>query len=536
MSIAGTWGVSLRMFKPDGNFIVKTLEPADGGVNIEFDEQMTAAPGVGYLDLKLSPTEGDVITCHAVVVVDTPVYNDQVIESVSMVDGLIFPDDFQEKLIAGANITISENNVISATGGGEPGTHNYNALDNKPSINGVTLQGNKTSAQLNIPTYTAGSNVSISAGNVISATDTTYTAGTGLDLTGSAFGLNTSTQNTLAAVAGKQDALTAGSNINISGNTISAIDTTYTAGDNVSISAGNVISATDTTYTAGSGISISAGNVISATGGGGGSYVAGTGIDITGDTISLDSGTQSTLSSVAGKQDALTAGSNISISAGNVISATDTTYTAGDGLALSGGVFSLSTATKNSLVATENIGEPLTYDPDHEYLLGEACEHEGLWYRSLYGYTGTGPGPWDPTKWERTDSWTELTALNSNLSGNLVYTKTYPSTTTWTNLIQDLYNNLTATTKYQSLTDNQRCCLKFVFGNDVYTVSNYQSTLFLLGSVQNNGSGTTVTRSMYVSASTRNYSRFTVTSSGTVAGSDYTTQAIGSELVVKVLM
>lgn len=53
-------------------------------------------------------------------------------------------------------------------------------------------------------------------------------------------------------LAGKQDKLIAGSNIQIAadGKTISATDTTYTAGTNVQISAGNVISATDTTYSA----------------------------------------------------------------------------------------------------------------------------------------------------------------------------------------------------------------------------------------------------------------------------------------------
>lgn len=39
-------------------------------------------------------------------------------------------------------------------GGGDPGTTNYNDLSNKPRINNVTLQGNKTSADLNIPTST----------------------------------------------------------------------------------------------------------------------------------------------------------------------------------------------------------------------------------------------------------------------------------------------------------------------------------------------------------------------------------------------
>lgn len=49
---------------------------------------------------------------------------------------------------------------------------------------------------------------------------------------------------------GKQDKLTAGANIDITSNIISATDTTYTAGTNVQISAGNIISATDTTYSA----------------------------------------------------------------------------------------------------------------------------------------------------------------------------------------------------------------------------------------------------------------------------------------------
>lgn len=47
---------------------------------------------------------------------------------------------------------------------------------------------------------------------------------------------------------GAQGALTAGNNITISDGVISATDTTYSAGTNVSISDQNVISATDTTY------------------------------------------------------------------------------------------------------------------------------------------------------------------------------------------------------------------------------------------------------------------------------------------------
>lgn len=40
-------------------------------------------------------------------------------------------------------------------GGGGGGTTNYNDLSNKPKINGITLYGNKTSADFNIPTLEA---------------------------------------------------------------------------------------------------------------------------------------------------------------------------------------------------------------------------------------------------------------------------------------------------------------------------------------------------------------------------------------------
>ena len=102
---------------------------------------------------------------------------------------------------------------------------------------------------------TAGANVSVtssldSANRIVtynvSATDTTYTAGSGLNLNGTEFSVDTSVI---------QPKLTAGSNIQINDNVISATDTTYSAGTNIQIN-DNVISATDTTYTAGSGLAL----------------------------------------------------------------------------------------------------------------------------------------------------------------------------------------------------------------------------------------------------------------------------------------
>lgn len=44
--------------------------------------------------------------------------------------------------------------ALKNSGGGSGGTTNYNNLTNKPTINGVTLEGNKTSADLDIQSQT----------------------------------------------------------------------------------------------------------------------------------------------------------------------------------------------------------------------------------------------------------------------------------------------------------------------------------------------------------------------------------------------
>lgn len=67
-------------------------------------------------------------------------------------------------------------------------------------------------------TLTAGTNITIS-GNTISATDTTYSAGSGITISGNSVSVDSSL---LSEINGKQDELTAGTNITISGSTISA--------------------------------------------------------------------------------------------------------------------------------------------------------------------------------------------------------------------------------------------------------------------------------------------------------------------------
>ena len=67
----------------------------------------------------------------------------------------IEPISHLEKTIAGQAQPISHLEWIIATygggsGSGSSGTTDYNALTNKPSINGITLTGNKTPLDLGI--------------------------------------------------------------------------------------------------------------------------------------------------------------------------------------------------------------------------------------------------------------------------------------------------------------------------------------------------------------------------------------------------
>ena len=113
--------------------------------------------------------------------------------------------DKQDKLTAGQNITISEQNVISATGltevdWGDIGGNLNDQIDLKDVLDAKQ------------DTLTPGDNVTI-ANNIISATDTKYTAGNGLSLNGTQFSADTTVL---------QEKLDAGNAITIENNTINA--------------------------------------------------------------------------------------------------------------------------------------------------------------------------------------------------------------------------------------------------------------------------------------------------------------------------
>lgn len=323
----------------------------------------------------------------------------------------------QDTLVAGQNITI-QGNVISATGGGSGETYTAGhgidiSSDNEISVDTQELAGyglNNTDYQFNVDTsviqgkLTAGANIQIN-GDTISATDTntTYSAGSGLSLSGTTFSVDSS------SLAGSglevdefgalktdpsliQDKLTAGDGIEIDGSNEISVKagtglsfdsngylintggggggTTYTAGDGIEIDSNDAINAklgnglqldgsnnieVDTsvvatqndlagkqdTLTEGQGINIDSNNVISVDP----SELAGNGLQVNqSGYLEPDFSVVATQSDLLGKQDTLVAGANITIN-GNTISATDTntTYSAGNGLNLNGTTFSVDT-------------------------------------------------------------------------------------------------------------------------------------------------------------------------------------------------
>lgn len=110
--------IRIHILKPDGNFIDDVCVVDDGVILYELDEQCCIAGGVGKYDISFIDGEDVVIyTAHGDYMGDFRAIEDGDINSVSIAQGIPFPDGFQEKLIAGSNITIVDN-VISSTGGG----------------------------------------------------------------------------------------------------------------------------------------------------------------------------------------------------------------------------------------------------------------------------------------------------------------------------------------------------------------------------------------------------------------------------------
>lgn len=99
------------LVKSDGNFVIQDF---DNSVGLDLTSNMCASPGIGSYEVQVS-VDGVVVSGRGSFIVSDRIWNDEVVESVSEGNGLVFPDDFQEKMVAGEGIKI-EGNVISWDG------------------------------------------------------------------------------------------------------------------------------------------------------------------------------------------------------------------------------------------------------------------------------------------------------------------------------------------------------------------------------------------------------------------------------------
>ena len=79
-----------------------------------------------------------------------------------------FLDNKQDKLIAGENITIDENNVISATGGGSEVIPNPEVVGDEPLLNSIEIDGDKFKINNEDSVYHEGEGILIDEQNNIS--------------------------------------------------------------------------------------------------------------------------------------------------------------------------------------------------------------------------------------------------------------------------------------------------------------------------------------------------------------------------------
>ena len=256
-------------------------------------------------------------------------------------------------------------------------------------------------------TLTAGNNITIS-NNTISATDTTYSAGTGLTLNGTQFSVDTSTiatqqdvsdeatarENADINLQGQIDAISAASDVTDIVGTYAALqayDTTHLKDNDIIKVLQDESQDDETTYYRWS----TSTHTFTLIGEEGPYYTKSqTDILLQAKQDTLTAGSNITIGSdntISATDTTYTAGTNVSISSGNVISATDTTYTAGTGLSLTGTEFSADTtvlATQTDLSSKQNTltaGSNIT-------ISGDTISATDTTYSAFTGTDGTAAG------------------------------------------------------------------------------------------------------------------------------------------------
>ena len=256
-------------------------------------------------------------------------------------------------------------------------------------------------------TLTAGNNITIS-NNTISATDTTYSAGTGLTLNGTQFSVDTSTiatqqdvsdeatarENADINLQGQIDAISAASDVTDIVGTYAALqayDTTHLKDNDIIKVLQDESQDDETTYYRWS----TSTHTFTLIGEEGPYYTKSqTDILLQAKQDTLTAGSNITIGSdntISATDTTYTAGTNVSISSGNVISATDTTYTAGTGLSLNGTEFSADTSVLATQTDLSGKQDTLTAGSNIT-ISGDTISATDTTYSNFVGTDGTAAG------------------------------------------------------------------------------------------------------------------------------------------------
>ena len=421
IDFTGLTKATFTLHKPDGNIYIEDLDivtySEDDVAVIALSEQMTAAEGKAHYDITLvfeDETDGfRIITAHGNMVIDTPIAGTAEINSVSSIYGYIFPDDFQLKLTAGSNITISGDNVISATGGGGGGTSDYDDLSNKPKINNVILSGNKTTSQLGLPTKT--SDLTNDSGFITAAVanltyyykkSETYTQA---EINSLISAISTLTLEVVAELPDHDISTTTIYLVPKDDPGTEDIYDEYIYVSNSWEKIGSTAADLSNYYTKTQADTLLASKV---------DRVAGMG-------LSSNDFTTAEKNKLAG----IAAGAEVNVQADWNQTDPDAddyiknkpsigVYSAGAGIDITSNVISIAQNVRTDIQNNiSNIGLPTAYDNTATYVVGDEVSYNGIWYTCVDDVLAA--EDFDPLKWVSTNAYAKLTTLNSNLADYL---------------------------------------------------------------------------------------------------------------------
>ena len=200
------------------NISVEIITSFAGGANYILCLIFNDSHFKNVIKFKLNETIDDIISFEEREQYNIPTNISDLENDSNFISGVASPTNLGG-IKVGNNLTIDSDGTLNAVGGGgEGGTTDYTALSNKPQINNVTLSGNKSLDDLGIQqkgTYLETESDPTVPAHVKTITSTQITKWDN-EVGGKAIAAN------------KQDALTPGTNISIENNVISAVDTNTT--------------------------------------------------------------------------------------------------------------------------------------------------------------------------------------------------------------------------------------------------------------------------------------------------------------------